>query len=40
MGAPVYGLLGQPEGGLVALEEALTLMENTGEWYYEAALHR
>jgi predicted ATPase len=38
--AEVSGLLGQPEGGLAALEEALTLMEKTGERYYEAELHR
>ena len=29
--AEVSGLLGQPEGGLAALEEALTLIEQTGE---------
>jgi predicted ATPase len=38
--AEASGLLGQPEGGLVALEEALTLIEKTGERYYEAELHR
>jgi TOMM system kinase/cyclase fusion protein len=38
--AEVSGILGQPEGGLAALEEALTLMEQTGERYYEAELHR
>jgi predicted ATPase len=38
--AQASGLLGQPEGGLAALEEALTLMEKTGERYYEAELHR
>jgi predicted ATPase len=38
--AEVSGLLGQPEGGLAALEEALTLIEKTGEQYYEAELHR
>ena len=38
--AEASGLLGQPEGGLAALEEALTLMEQTGERYYEAELHR
>jgi len=38
--AEVSGLLGQPEGGLAALEEALTLVEKTGERYYEAELHR
>ena len=38
--AEASGLLGQPEGGLAALEEALTLMQQTGERYYEAELHR
>jgi predicted ATPase len=38
--AEASGLLGQPEGGLAAMEEALTLMEQTGERYYEAELHR
>jgi predicted ATPase len=38
--AEASGLLGQPEGGLAALEEALTLVEQTGERYYEAELHR
>jgi predicted ATPase len=38
--AEASGLLGQPEGGLAALEKALTLMEKTGERYYEAELHR
>ena len=38
--AEASGLLDQPEGGLAALEEALTLMEQTGEQYYEAELHR
>jgi predicted ATPase len=38
--AEASGLLGQPEGGLAALEEALTLIEKTGERYYEAELHR
>jgi adenylate cyclase len=36
----LISVLGQPEGGLAALEEALTLMEKTGERYYEAELHR
>jgi predicted ATPase len=40
MVAEASGLLGQPEGGLAALDEALTLMEHTGERYYEAELHR
>jgi predicted ATPase len=38
--AEASGLLGQPEGGLAALEEALTLVQQTGERYYEAELHR
>jgi TOMM system kinase/cyclase fusion protein len=38
--AEASGLLGQPEGGLAALDEALTMMEKTGEQYYEAELHR
>jgi predicted ATPase len=38
--AEASGHLGQPEGGLAALEEALTLVEKTGERYYEAELHR
>jgi predicted ATPase len=38
--AEVSGLLGQPEGGLAALEEALTLMEQTGGQYYEAEIYR
>jgi predicted ATPase len=38
--AEASGLLGQPEGRVAALEEALTLMEKTGERYYEAELHR
>jgi predicted ATPase len=38
--AEASGVLGQPEGGLAALDEALTLMEKTGERYYEAELHR
>src|SRR5262249_52955870 len=38
--AEASGLLSQPEGGLATLEEALTLVEQTGERYYEAELHR
>jgi predicted ATPase len=38
--AEASGLLGQPEGGLAALDEALALLEKTGERYYEAELHR
>ena len=38
--AEVSGLLGQPDDRLVALDEALTVMEQTGERYYKAELHR
>jgi predicted ATPase len=38
--AEASGLLGQPEGGLAALDDGLTMMEKTGERYYEAELHR
>jgi predicted ATPase len=38
--AEASGLLGQPEEGLAALDEALTLMQQTGEQYYAAELHR
>jgi class 3 adenylate cyclase/predicted ATPase len=38
--AEVHGVMGQPEAGLTALSEALTLVEKTGERYYEAELHR
>jgi predicted ATPase len=38
--AEVHRSLGQPEAGLTALSEALTLVEKTGERYYEAELHR
>jgi predicted ATPase len=38
--AEVHESLGQPEAGLTALREALTLVEKTGERYYEAELHR
>jgi predicted ATPase len=38
--AEASGLLGQPEGGLAVLDEALTLIEKTGERYYAAELHR
>jgi predicted ATPase len=38
--AEVYRSLGQPEAGLTALSEALTLVEKTGERYYAAELHR
>jgi predicted ATPase len=38
--AEVHRSLEQPEAGLTALREALTLVETTGERYYEAELHR
>jgi predicted ATPase len=38
--AEVHRSMGQPETGLTALSEALTLVEKTGERYYEAELHR
>jgi predicted ATPase len=38
--AEVHRSLGQPEAGLAALSEAPTLVETTGERYYEAELHR
>jgi class 3 adenylate cyclase/predicted ATPase len=38
--AEVHRSLGQPGAGLTALREALTLVEQTGERYYEAELHR
>jgi predicted ATPase len=38
--AEVHRSLGQPEAGLTALSKALTLVEKTGERYYEAELHR
>jgi predicted ATPase len=38
--AEASGLLNQPEDGLAALEEALLLMEQSRERYYEAELHR
>jgi predicted ATPase len=38
--AEASGSVGQPEGGLAALDEALTLSEKTGEAYYTAEMHR
>ena len=38
--AEASGLLGQPQEGLAAVDEALTLVEQTGERYYAAELHR
>jgi predicted ATPase len=38
--AEVYGKAGQAAEGFVALAEALSLVENSGERFYEAELHR
>jgi predicted ATPase len=38
--ADVHGILGKPETGLVVLGEALTLVDSSGERFYEAELHR
>jgi len=38
--AEAYGMVGQPEAGLTALAEALTLVETTGERWYEVELYR
>lgn len=38
--AKVYGEMGEPEQGLAALVEALALVEQTGERWYEAELYR
>ena len=38
--AEAYGEVGQPEEGLTALVEALAIVDNTGERYWEAELHR
>jgi predicted ATPase/class 3 adenylate cyclase len=38
--AEVYGKAGQTEGGLAALAEAVTLVDKTGERFYEAELYR
>jgi predicted ATPase len=38
--AEAQGIIGEPEEGLTALAEALTLAESTGERWYEAELHR
>jgi class 3 adenylate cyclase/predicted ATPase len=38
--AEAYGKVGQPEEGLRALDEALTLVNTTGEQFYEAELYR
>jgi predicted ATPase len=38
--AEVYGTVGQTEEGLASLAEALAHVDQTGERYYEAELHR
>ena len=38
--AEAYGTIGQPEAGLTVLAEALTLVDKTGERWYEPELHR
>jgi predicted ATPase len=38
--AEAYGMRGQPEAGLTTLAEALTLVDTTGERWYEAEIHR
>ncbi len=38
--AEAYGKAEQPEEGLTVLAEALTVVEKTGERYYEAELYR
>lgn len=38
--AETYGRVGQPEGGLALVAEALELMKKTGERWWEAELHR
>jgi len=38
--AEAYGTMGQPASGLMALAEALTLVDKTGERWYEPELHR
>ena len=38
--AEAYGTMGQPAEGLTVLAEALTLVDKTGERWYESELHR
>jgi predicted ATPase len=38
--AEAHGVVGQPEAGLTALAEALTLVDKTGERHYEAEIYR
>jgi predicted ATPase len=38
--AEAYGIMGQPETGLTMLTEALTVVDKTGERWYEPELYR
>jgi predicted ATPase len=38
--AETHGMMGQPEAGLTALAEALTLVDTTGERWYEPEMYR
>ena len=38
--AEAHGIMGQPEAGLTVLTEALTLVDTTGERWYEPELYR
>jgi predicted ATPase len=38
--ADIHGIIGEPEAGLTVLAEALTLVDTTGERWYEAELYR
>jgi predicted ATPase len=38
--AEAYGVMGQPEAGLTALAEALTLVDTTGERWYKPEIYR
>jgi TOMM system kinase/cyclase fusion protein len=38
--AEAYGIMGQPEAGLTMLTEALTVVDKTGERWYEQELYR
>src|SRR5262249_49732385 len=38
--AEAHGIMGQPEAGLSVLTEALTVVDNTGERWYESEIYR
>src|SRR5439155_210727 len=38
--AEAHGIMGQPEAGLTVLTEALTLVDTTGERWYQSELYR